>query len=84
MKNVIAASTLLVMIAGSAFAAANQRNERPDLKTVTSVSRSQEQVVAKSLSSPKDLLRAGLKMNQPTAVTVFNAPRIIEERGNDN
>lgn len=84
MKNVIAASALLVMIAGSAFAASNQRNERPDVNISSASTAHQERVNAKSLFSPKDLLRAGLTMNQQTSVTVFDAPLGIEERGNDN
>lgn len=84
MKNLIAASTLLVLIAGSASAASLQRNERPDLNVPTSTAQQTTQVSAKDVFSNRELRRAGLTKNQAIAVTVFDSPSIIDERGNDN
>jgi hypothetical protein len=84
MKNLIAASTLLVLIAGTASAAGLQRNERPDLNLATSTAEQTTQVSAKDVFSNRELRRAGLTMNQAISVTVFDSPSIIDERGNDN
>lgn len=84
MKNVVATSALLVLIAGSAFAASSQRNERPDVNTSAATEQQQIQVRAETVFSNKELLRAGLTSNQITDVTVFDTPQAIDERGNDN
>ncbi|SEN33208.1 hypothetical protein SAMN05216227_101171 [Pseudorhodobacter antarcticus] len=71
MKNIVAASTIFVLLAGAASAASNVRNERPDFAMPKVSVEQAEQVKADTLYTPKELQRAGRDANDLVTVTVF-------------
>ena len=84
MKNILAASTILVLLAGAASAADNMSRERPDMLGTATASLQKTQVKASSIYSPKELARVGLMSNDTVDVSIFPTSGMMEMSGRDN
>ena len=84
MKNIVAASAILALFAGIASAASVQSPERPSVAPAAVTAQNVKQVTAKTLYSPKELVRSDLNANDLVEVTVFPSTGTVDERGGDN
>ncbi len=85
MKNIIATSALLILVAGAAAAAGNQTRERADPNPVPVMTAQIVDVNASTIhSNSKELARAGLMSNDSVSVTIFPSTGMIDMRRADN
>ncbi len=85
MKNVIATSALLILVAGAASAAGNQTRERPDPNAVPASAAQTIEVKASTVySNSKELARAGLMSDDSVEVTVVPSTGVVDMRSRDN
>ena len=84
MKNIFAASAVLMLLAGAATAADNQSRERPDPQGTSLTDVQKVEVKAGTIYSPKELVRAGLMANDLVEVSVLPTTNVVEMTGRDN
>ncbi|NBE06939.1 hypothetical protein [Paragemmobacter ruber] len=85
MKNVIATSALLILVAGAASAAGNDSRQRADFNPAPVTPAQTVQVEAGAIyKSNKELNRAGVSADESVQVTVIPSSGLVDKRDGDN
>lgn len=85
MKNILATSALMILVAGAAAAAVNQPRESPDQNAVSVTAAQTIEVKASTVYfNNKELARAGLMSNDNIEVTIIPSTGMTDMRSREN
>ncbi len=83
MKNILATSALMILVAGAATAASSRSPERPDSVVPDTSAQTGEVKASTIYTNNKELKRAGLKPNDKVEVTIIPSTGIVDRRSRD-
>jgi len=84
MKLIIATSTILALLAGTASIASAEVHERPDLQVAPVFTQPTAEVAANALIDTKDRARWNLKPGDKMIITVYPSKGYVKPKGGDN
>jgi len=84
MKLIIATSTILALLAGTASIARAEVHERPDLYVAPIITQPTAEVTARAILNTKDLSRWNLKPGDMMIKTVYPTKGYVKPKGGDN
>tara|TARA_R110002096_G_scaffold408057_1_gene606881 strand:+ start:453 stop:740 length:288 start_codon:yes stop_codon:yes gene_type:complete len=84
MKLIIATSTILALLTGTASFAGTEQHERPDIQGPPSFTQPTDEVAAGTILVAKDMARWNLKPTDMMIQTVYSTKGYVKPKGGDN